>query len=69
MLYNLPKNAHIQILILYFLTLQRKYRQKYEQGKGHYIPVLDTPQILHAKSVRILASEVRTVHASLNYCN
>jgi len=39
--------------------LQVKYKEKYEKSKGHYVPVLDTPQILHAKAVRSLVSEVR----------
>lgn len=39
--------------------LQVKYKEKYEKSKGHYVPVLDTPDILHAKAVRVLASEVR----------
>lgn len=39
--------------------LQVKYREKYEQTKGHYVPVMDTPQILHAKAVRTLVSEVK----------
>lgn len=30
------------------------------------MPVLDTPQILHAKAVRVLASEVRTVQQKIN---
>ncbi|MEQ2203573.1 hypothetical protein XENOCAPTIV_000916 [Xenoophorus captivus] len=34
-----------------------KYKEKYEKTKGHYIPVMDTPQILHAKAVRTLVSE------------
>ncbi|KAM9485546.1 nebulin-like isoform 1-T1 [Salvelinus alpinus] len=34
-----------------------KYREKYEKAKGQYKTVLDTPTNLHAKSVRILASE------------
>lgn len=39
-------------------ALQVKYKEKYEKAKGQYVPVKDTPQILHAKSVRTLASEV-----------
>lgn len=35
-----------------------KYKDKYEKAKGQYMTVEDTPQILHAKSVRNLASEV-----------
>lgn len=35
-----------------------KYKEKYEKGKGQYIAVHDTPQILHAKSVAKLVSEV-----------
>lgn len=42
-------------------SLQVKYKLKYEKTKGHYVPVLDTPQILHAKAVRVLASEVKSV--------
>eukprot|EP00063_Salmo_salar_P045974 XP_014020809.1 PREDICTED: nebulin isoform X3 [Salmo salar] len=34
-----------------------KYREKFEKAKGQYKTVLDTPTNLHAKSVRILASE------------
>ncbi|CAB1347036.1 unnamed protein product [Coregonus sp. 'balchen'] len=34
-----------------------KYREKFEKAKGQYKTVLDTPANLHAKSVRILASE------------
>ncbi|XP_041724922.1 nebulin isoform X10 [Coregonus clupeaformis] len=34
-----------------------KYREKFEKTKGQYKTVLDTPANLHAKSVRILASE------------
>lgn len=30
------------------------------------MPVMDTPQILHAKAVRVLASEVRTVQQKIN---
>lgn len=30
------------------------------------MPVMDTPQILHAKAVRVLASEVRTVRKKIN---
>lgn len=41
--------------------LQVKYKEKYEKAKGHYVPVLDTPQILHSKAVRSLVSEVRTI--------
>lgn len=43
---------------LYTTTLQVKYKDKYEKAKGQYMTVQDTPQILHAKSVRNLASEV-----------
>ena len=39
-------------------SLQVKYKEKYEKAKGHYVPVMDTPQILHAKAVRTLTSEV-----------
>lgn len=39
---------------------QVKYREKFEKAKGQYKIVLDTPANLHAKSVRILASEVRS---------
>lgn len=39
-----------------------KYKEKYEKAKGHYLPVQDTPQILHAKAVRTLASEVNVNH-------
>lgn len=39
---------------------QVKYREKFEKAKGQYKTVLDTPTNLHAKSVRILASEVRS---------
>lgn len=47
-------------LIFYFISpLQVKYREKYEKGKGQYVPIMDTPQILHAKAVRTLASEVK----------
>lgn len=38
--------------------IQVKYKDKYEKAKGQYMTVQDTPQILHAKSVRNLASEV-----------
>ncbi|KAL0963985.1 hypothetical protein UPYG_G00316080 [Umbra pygmaea] len=34
-----------------------KYKEKFEKAKGQYLTVLDTPAILHAKAVRILASE------------
>lgn len=40
------------------LPHQIKYRQKYQEAKGHYHAVHDTPQILHAKSVAGLVSEV-----------
>jgi len=39
-------------------VLQVKYKEKYEKAKGHYMAVHDTPQILHAKSVAKLVSEV-----------
>lgn len=39
-------------------VLQVKYKEKYEKAKGHYVAVHDTPQILHAKSVANLVSEV-----------
>lgn len=42
-----------------------KYKEKYEKAKGQYVPVKDTPQILHAKSVRALASEVNGNNFSL----
>lgn len=35
-----------------------KYKEKYEKAKGQYMVVHDTPQILHAKSVANLVSEV-----------
>lgn len=38
---------------------QVKYKQKYQEAKGHYHAVHDTPQILHAKSVSGLVSEVQ----------
>ncbi|XP_062390344.1 nebulin isoform X2 [Sardina pilchardus] len=41
-----------------------KYKEKYEQAKGHYKAVLDTPQILHAKSVATLVSESKYKEAS-----
>ncbi|XP_048095567.1 nebulin isoform X16 [Alosa alosa] len=41
-----------------------KYKQKYEEAKGHYRAVLDTPQILHAKSVATLVSESKYKEAS-----
>lgn len=41
------------------MVLQVKYKEKYEKAKGQYIAVHDTPQILHAKSVAKLVSEVR----------
>ncbi|XP_029689943.1 nebulin isoform X7 [Takifugu rubripes] len=41
-----------------------KYKDKYEKAKGHYMTVHDTPQILHAKSVRNLASESKYKEAS-----
>ncbi|XP_063070235.1 nebulin isoform X5 [Engraulis encrasicolus] len=41
-----------------------KYKQKYEKAKGHYKSVLDTPQILHAKSVASLVSESKYKEAS-----
>ena len=44
--------------------LQVKYKEKYEKAKGHYLPVADTPQILHAKAVRSLVSEVRNQNRS-----
>ncbi|XP_028981654.2 nebulin isoform X6 [Esox lucius] len=34
-----------------------KYREKFEKEKGQYLTVLDTPANLHAKAVRLLASE------------
>lgn len=43
---------------VYQTSFQVKYKDKYEKAKGHYMTVHDTPQILHAKSVRNLASEV-----------
>lgn len=46
-------------------ALQVKYKEKYEKAKGHYVPVKDTPQILHAKSVRTLVSEVNVNHFNL----
>lgn len=48
----------LQTKTLLVAALQVKYKQKYEKEKGHYMPVQDTPQILHAKAVRTLASEV-----------
>lgn len=48
-----------------YAALQVKYKQKYEKEKGHYVPVKDTPQILHAKAVRTLASEVNVNHFTL----
>lgn len=45
-------------------ALQVKYKEKYEKAKGHYVPVQDTPQILHAKAVRTLASEVSVIQKS-----
>nr|XP_046224187.1 nebulin-like isoform X3 [Oncorhynchus gorbuscha] len=41
-----------------------KYREKFEKAKGQYKTVLDTPTNLHAKSVRILASESKYKLAS-----
>ncbi|XP_036830631.1 nebulin isoform X32 [Oncorhynchus mykiss] len=41
-----------------------KYREKFEKAKGQYKTVLDTPANLHAKSVRILASESKYKLAS-----
>eukprot|EP00063_Salmo_salar_P054190 XP_014029025.1 PREDICTED: nebulin [Salmo salar] len=41
-----------------------KYREKFEKAKGQYKIVLDTPANLHAKSVRILASESKYKLAS-----
>ncbi|XP_031440949.1 nebulin isoform X4 [Clupea harengus] len=41
-----------------------KYKQKYEAAKGHYRTCLDTPQILHAKSVGSLSSESKYKEAS-----
>lgn len=46
---------------LFVIALQVKYKLKYEKEKGHYLPVSDTPQILHAKAVRTLASEVNLI--------
>lgn len=40
------------------MVFQVKYKEKYEKARGHYIAVHDTPQILHAKSVAKLVSEV-----------
>lgn len=40
------------------MVLQVKYKEKYEKARGQYIAVHDTPQILHAKSVAKLVSEV-----------
>lgn len=48
-----------------YAALQVKYKEKYEKEKGHYVPVKDTPQILHAKAVRTLASEVNVNHFTL----
>lgn len=45
-----------------------KYKEKYEKEKGHYVPVQDTPQILHAKAVRTLASEVSFSKKSIIFC-
>uniref|UniRef100_A0A8C7Z4Q9 Nebulin n=1 Tax=Oryzias sinensis TaxID=183150 RepID=A0A8C7Z4Q9_9TELE len=41
-----------------------KYKEKYEKNKGNYVPVMDTPQILHAKAVRSLVSESKYKAAS-----
>lgn len=46
------------MFLFLFPLPQVKYKQKYEETKGHYKAVLDTPQILHAKSVATLVSEV-----------
>lgn len=47
------------------VALQVKYKEKYEKAKGQYVPVKDTPQILHAKSVRSLVSEVIGNHFTM----
>lgn len=54
----ISKNLTTLKLIVDHTAPQVKYKEKYEKVKGQYIPVEDTPQILHAKSVRNLASEV-----------
>lgn len=50
---------YLESNIVLISVFQVKYREKYEKAKGHYMPVMDTPQILHAKAVRTLTSEVR----------
>uniref|UniRef100_A0A8C7D9M4 Nebulin n=1 Tax=Oncorhynchus kisutch TaxID=8019 RepID=A0A8C7D9M4_ONCKI len=64
------------VLIVVLCSVQQvKYREKFEKAKGQYKTVLDTPANLHAKSVRILASEVRSrkhqTHVNYRYllCN
>lgn len=49
------------------LFFQVKYKEKYEKTKGNYVPVLDTPQILHAKAVRSLVSEVGLNNKFIHY--
>lgn len=55
---HFKRQDHLRIKLKKLFPLQVKYKEKYEKEKGHYMPVQDTPQILHAKAVRTLASEV-----------
>lgn len=53
------------MLMVINVAVQVKYKEKYEKEKGQYVPVKDTPQILHAKSVRSLVSEVISNHLAI----